>query len=1161
MAFVPTPEQEAAINGSGSLIVSAAAGSGKTAVLVERVMRLLTDPINPVSADKLLVVTYTNAAAAELRSRIEKRLSELLESSPTNPLLKRQSILINSAKICTIDSFCINFIRDNFETSKVNPTFKIAERAVIDSLQNTAMSELINYHFDLKDDNFIDLLGFVGDDYSDSNLRSIIQNIFDYSRQIPFPNNWLDKIANQYTLHANKSSDEWFCDSMEIVLDFAEEARLDLEQANLLLLCNQDAYKKYSANYLYFYDLAHQIDAAARLTDWDTIYNLLKNQSAPKLSRLKPEEKTPEVSSSVDFRDSAKSSLKKISQIIYAPKAEIIKQIEFVLPYVKQIIGLVKEFEERLYKLFRDKNYMTFYMAEQTTFEMLAAIDNGNIVLSDDAQEFINQFEAVLVDEYQDTNTLQDLLFGILSNNEKNLFCVGDVKQSIYRFRGSNPVNFIKKKTEYADDNAGKTRIDLSSNFRSRPEICEYINNLFGKLIYNKNSGFDYDDKEKLDARAVFPKNTELKVENHFLDFNAVTEDSDEEFDAKISAEAELVANLVAETVNKEAFLRDGDSLRPAEYKDITILVRSMQSKGDYYINALKNRGIPVSVAASDVIGSDEVCTLLSILKIINNPSDDVALLTIMTSPIFAFSMDELAQIRSLHKYGKMISAVVVAARAGNKKAEEFLNIIDTLRYKNIVLSVGQLIEEIFEKTNLLNILSLGPNGEVKRLNLLGILNVANQFETEGRRDLLSFINYFSEIQNKDFKLSATGSSNSVTIMSIHKSKGLQFPVCILANTSNRFNLTDVSGTQAISEKYGFSTTYIDNEGMKIDDFILKSLMKYDEKKQLLAEELRVCYVAMTRAEEKLIVVSSFNDLDSEIAKKKNQLDVSASKELINFSLFSKNNSYADWILESLLLDGKEEGFYNNIDPSIIVHKSISKNSIEEEEIIVEIDSESVEKLKQNYEYKYPYSELLDIEAKASVTDIVHKADLEKYVFTKRPSFMHTKGLSAAEKGTAIHKVMQYADFSACSIDIDKELERLYEYGYLTDSEYDAIDSKYLTNFFSSNLCRRILASNLVKREMKFITEFPVTMISDEIPDKFADEKIIVQGAVDLLFVEDGKIVIVDFKSDTNKNESDLVAAYSEQLKIYAKACSKILKLPVGEMIIYSFSLDKSINI
>ena len=1165
MAFTPTAEQKLAINEKGSILVSAAAGSGKTAVLVERVIRMLTDNDNYTPADKLLIVTFTNAAAAELRYRIEKRIALELDSHPEDVLLQRQRILLSNAKICTIDSFCIDFIRENFEESGVNPTFKIADRATILSLQISALSQVINKHFDEDDQEFLNLLRFMGDDFDDSKLRSAILRIFEYSRQIPFPSRWLDSVVKAYEAHSGGEIEEWFDASLRFVLDYIVDAVLDFEQALELLKTSEEAYMAYGEVFCYYLNFANSLRQVSLSKDWDKLFSVLDSVAPPKSGRLSSENKTKYVLEAVKLRDKGKQTIDKLKKTIYATKTDIKEEIGYVLPYVKKINQLVCEFEKELYKLFEEKNLLTFYMAEQTAFAMLAKEIEGEIVESDNAKEYIERFDAILVDEYQDTNSLQDMLFHILSDGGKKLFCVGDIKQSIYRFRGSNPVNFLNKKNIYSaidkrEENEG-LRIDLGCNFRSRKEICDYINSLFGKIIYKENSDFDYDKNESLVAMANFPESDEIKVENHFIDFNILSDNSEDVFEARIYAEAAVVADRIIELMKRPPFLRDGDSLRKAEFKDFTILLRSMQSKGDVFIKALKDKGIPVSVSASDIVGSDEVNTLLSFLKVINNPSDDVALLTVMTSAVFSFTMDELAEIRVAHRKGHFISAVISSAKNGNSKAEAMLKVFDRLRYKNIILPLGKLIDEIFEETNLLNIVSISDNGDVKRSNLVAVQNAADSFEAEGRRDLASFINFFNDIDNNDFNIFSSSGANSVSVMSIHKSKGLQFPICILANTTNQFNISDTTDQLILSENRGESFLYYDELEEKKNDFILRTLMKNEEKRNMLAEELRICYVALTRAEEKLIIVSSYNDLEEEVIEK-GILLASSKGDRLDYPVFRKSKSYADWIMEALILDEKSDALLSRkFEPSIFIHREIAGKKIEKVVTECSANEENIKNLKEILSFKYPFAELLGLESKASVTELVHKADIDKFRFTRRPSFMYDSGLTSAEKGTAVHKVMQYADIKRCREDLTAEINRLYENLFINDEEYDAIDINMINKFLTSELCDRILNADSVKREMKFITEFPTGELYDGISKSFENENIIVQGAIDLLFVEKGQIVIVDFKTDRNKDEKDLISCYSEQLKLYAKACSKLLKMPIKELILYSFSLNKSINV
>ncbi|MBQ1186695.1 MAG: PD-(D/E)XK nuclease family protein, partial [Clostridia bacterium] len=704
-------------------------------------------------------------------------------------------------------------------------------------------------------------------------------------------------------------------------------------------------------------------------------------------------------------------------------------------------------------------------------------------------------------------------------------------------------------------------RIDLGCNFRSRKEVCSFVNSLFKKLVYTETSDFEYDDKEELVPKAKYPESDALKVENHFVDFGAVVQDETVNFDSKIEAEAYIVADIIEDLVNKEPFLRDSEGLRKARYSDVAILIRSMRGKDEYYINALKERGIPVSISASELLDSDEINSLISILKVINNPSDDIALLTLLTSPLFLFSMNELAEIRAEHKYGSFYSAVLAAAKSGNEKATDFVTTISNLRRRSTVLPISILIDEIFEETNILNIYSNKENGEVKRLNLLCVQNLAVEFDDDKSKDIGSFLRYFNELENRDFSLS-NSSEDGVKIMSIHKSKGLQFPICIIANTTNQFNENDIKDSVIVSEEQGFSCAYFDDLGVKKDNFVLRTLMKSEEKRNLLAEELRVFYVALTRAEEMLITLSSYENIQDEVQKKKQLIDITNSKNKVSYSLFRKNKCYADWLLESLLIDGIFTFDGNN--DQIIIHKNVqgrdAQNKIEQEKEIV-ADDESVQKLKEIYSFVYPYEELLSLQAKASVTDIVHKADEKTYRFTTRPSFMQSKGLSSAERGTAMHKVMQMVDYARCRDALDEELLSLYENLVLSQAEYEALDKDLFEKFFHSKLCDRVINAQTVKREMRFITEFRAGELTEGLSDMCANEPIVVQGAVDLLFVENNEIVIVDFKSDRNKNECELVEAYEKQLKIYAKACSKLMNLPVKEMLIYSYSLGKEIKI
>ncbi len=1165
MAFTPTKEQKEAIYSDGSILVSAAAGSGKTAVLVERVANLLVNSVPRISADKLLIVTFTNAAAAELRSRIDKRLAEEFDSRPEDSEIQMQRILLNNAKICTIDSFCLDFIKENFEYSGINPSFKIAEGSSVKVMEKQAMSALINECFEKGEERFYNILDFFGGNFDDSQLTDCIYDLFNFSRNMPYPTLWLDNIVKDYSEFASGKSDKFVAEGLNIVADIFENA---LEYANKsveILKTDPVCFNKWGLNFTYFSEVSSSLLAFAKSGEWDACRLTAKTIKPPALKRFPDELKTDNILLALEYRDMAKELIKSSLSVLSDNLADLRKETEYISLHLSYLVELVKEYEKKLYGLFDEQNLITFYKSEQTVLQLLTELNGNAILPSDLAKYYSEQFDAILVDEYQDTNTLQDMIFDILSDGGKKLFCVGDAKQSIYKFRGANPLNFIAKKDvavpskDRMPDEA--LRIDLKCNFRSRADICEYANRLFEKLMSRKNALIEYDESEKLSPEAVFPQCEEPAADTHFVDYVALSSDEDLNTDSATEVEAHKVADLIFEAMEKPAFIRTDDKkgLRKAKYSDFTILVRAMKGKGTTYIKTLRDRGIPVTASVSDTIDSDEVNTLISFLKIINNPSDDIALLTVLTSSVFMFTMNEIATLRTHNRYKSIYSSMIRASENGDTKATEFIELLSGLRKISVTSSLGELIEEIFDQTNLLNVFSAGGE-DTARMNLLSVQSFAESFEQDRKRDIRSFISYFEQLDNRDFKLTAE-SSNCVTVMTIHSSKGLQFPICIVAGCGNDFYFPDLRSRYYIDESHGISFSYyLDDE--KQDGNLLRTLMKKDMEKQLLAEEMRLLYVALTRAVDKLIVMVTYRDMYKKLPKIVDATNKSLCCDTISSVLYSQCKSYADWLVAAFSLSGNTAHLIAHKNSNnIFFHKSVG--SAETSEITEEIypNDTVINELKGFYAIKYPYQDILDVESKASVTDLVHKADTDKYRFISRPAFLNSGGLTSAEKGTAVHKIMQYADFNRCKGDLDSELERLYENFYLSDAEYESVDKEILNSFFTSDLCYRILSSQSVRREYKFLTEFPATQLKEDLNAKYSDEMIVVQGAVDLVFEENDRLVIVDFKTDSNKDENAFISAYSQQLKLYSKACEKLLKKPIGELILYSFSLQKEIII
>ena len=1162
MKFKPTTEQSCAIETNENMLVSAAAGSGKTAVLVERVIRLICDTKRPLSADKLLIVTFTNASAAELKVRIEKRLNELIAEEPFNHYLTHQKILLANAKICTIDSFCIDFIRENFEKAGVDPSFKIADNSVIRMFMASSMANLMNDEFNSGNEEFLSLLDYIGSTYDDSELSNRIESIFEYSRQMPYPSEWLKEKVAEYQKNATGESDEWFLDAISDIKENTKQALLFAKNAVSSIELMPEAFEKYKDNLLYINEFTEKLN---NLTDWDKIYELLSSYAPPPLKRLTAEQKTSDVVYGISQRDKAIDIIKALRGFVYANKQFIKEEIYSSYSYVKKICELVNSFEARLYSALSEGGFLTFYMAEQIALSLLSKYEDGAILRADNADEFISAYDAVLVDEYQDTNDLQDCIFSIISNDEKNLFCVGDAKQSIYRFRGANPNNFITKKKYYKDkDDADRRglRVDLSGNFRSRKEICDYVNRFFEFIMHESNAEIEYDSKEKLISLAEFPESFEAKTECHYIDMSKMADnrlfEDENDSNNKIIAEANVIAELIEQTISAEPFIKDGDGLRTAQYGDITILLRSPSSAAEMIASILRKRGIPTALPLSNPLESDEITTIISLLKIINNPFDDIALLTVMTSPLYMFTMDELAEIRGENTNGKLISAITLS-QENNPKVKAFLKSLSKYRETNAVSKVYELIDEIYETTNFTGVVSRLEDGKSKKANLKMLQNLALSFENDGRKSLREFLKSIEGLSASDIKAPSVEDKSSVKMMSIHSSKGLQFPVCIIADTDRKFNFADSNSSLLIDEHYGFSFKYYDENKKEKSDTLLRLLMSRYQRNKLLSEEVRLLYVAMTRAEEKLIITTCFKDLGKELDKLADMNFTDNGK--VNDYFFKKTTSYSDWILaEDFLYNFEQFSNYLNGNDSPYIHTSF-KNVEENNKETFTANTQMVEKLINFYSKEYPYEELINIEAKASVTDIVHKADDKQYRFSSRPAFMNSEKMTGAEKGTATHKFMQFCDYEKACSSVSAECERLYEGGYLTYEESKIADNELVRAFFDSDLYARIKVSPYVKKEMNFLTEFSAEIIKPDIAESLKGEKIIVQGAVDLIFEENGKIVIVDFKTDRNKNEDELRGAYAEQLLIYKKACENLLKKPVDELIIYSFLLGREIRI
>ncbi len=1156
MPFNPTDEQRLAINEKGNVLVSAAAGSGKTAVLVERVVRQLTDEQNPIDADKLLIVTFTNAAAAEMRTRIELRLEAECRANPDNIGLLKQRQLLSSAKICTIDSFCIDLVRENFESLGVSPDFKISDQNSLTPVNEHVLSGILNEYYEKKDPVFYRLLDLIGTEYDDGNFSAYILDMYNYSRQLANPTEWFDSLSELYSPEGFNPQNKWY----SYALNRAEQKAQDMQRVCALVLDNlvtdQDLYDKYGHCFETIAEQLNSLLIAVKNQSFEEVYKVLSEFSAPKIpSTRKFAEKLAKTG-----RDYCIASIDKLQKLFYTGEEDIKEQLKSIYEPTKRLSEILKELDSRLFAEYLNRNTLTFHNTEHLALKLLS---------SEQSTELQDRYVEVCVDEYQDTNDLQDSLFYVLSGNGKRLFAVGDVKQSIYGFRGAKPENFLNKinsanTVDKAKENEPK-KIILGKNFRSRPEICEFINFFFKSVMTAKTGNLVYNEEEKLISAAVYPETTDIPVSIDII--NPMLSETD-----ALKTEAGQIAEYIKKVMAGGECIRETeDTLRKAKYSDFAILLRYTKNKAEIIAKELEKRGIPVNYSAEEYAETTEISVFLSLLKVIDNPESDIELLAVLMSPIFGFTADETANLRIKRRKGSLYSALVFAAENGDSHAKSALEDLEKYRILSVTLALPRLISRLLSITDYLNTVSALKDGGRRRGNLLLLIDYAEKYNAENGGGLGGFVNYILKQSENGIKSAATLSEgDTVKIMTIHSSKGLQFPVCIVATAANSFSNKESRSTALYTADLGIGYRYFDEEKQQKLTTIGREVILDMDKQSSLEEELRLLYVAMTRAEDKLhftaVVPKKFDD------NLKGDGYSLALAEYKPENLLEDQNSYFRWLLFVLMLhpDGgvlREEGIGINslkTNSRVVINKIIP--TVETEEIAVAekeevtIDANLANAIKEAVSFKYPFEELLEIEAKASVSVLANKAESDKYAFSARPAFMSDGGITPAERGTATHKIIEFIDFDKTN-DLEAEIDRLYEWQFITEREANAVNREQLKSFFESDIFARIKAADNVEREMRFITEMPVSRLNSQLSDSLVNENIIIQGAVDLCFEEAGEIVVLDFKTDRTDNPESLREAYGEQLSIYAKACEKIFEKRVKQKIIYSFSLSKEIEI
>lgn len=1167
-----TPAQTDAINAQGgSVIVSAAAGSGKTAVLVERVLSRITNPDNKIDIDKLLIVTYTKAAAAEMKERISAGLELLAKQFPNETYYRRQLMLLPKANISTIHSFCGNVIKENFYLLDDIPSdYKIAEESALSVIKNQAVENVIEQLYESENESFRYMADCFSTAKGEYNLKNTVLNIYEFLCSQPFPEKWMDEVEKAYE-EENVSQSIWGKAILNEAALAAEFLSDKIDECVRLFEMNPEIGKGIGETVKNKYKIT--VDEFSRLvdsSDWDGLYSFCQREhDFGRLTAARGYASDPVKVRIANICAMIKEEITKSIPKLFIYNSEDYKlTTKIAAPAITTLFKTVKLFAQEYKKLKSDDNLADFSDLEHWTLQLLY----NNDAVTPLALQLSESFCEVMVDEYQDANEVQDLIFNSVSDNGKKLFVVGDVKQSIYRFRQANPELFLRRKNSYQPysrelDNY-PAKIVLDKNFRSRSGIAETVNFIFSKLMSPQAGDMFYEREDMLVCGAPYQEDD---TPDASLDLLFTPKSA--EIPPHI-AEARLIARKIAEL--KTSFKVEEYGVKcDAKFSDFAILLRSNIHALDY-LSVLKSSGIPAQCSASDnFLDTNEISIIISLLKVISNPLLDVPLLNVATSPIFAFTPTELAKIRTDSRNIPLYKSIEKYAKNGDKHCKDFCDTLSAFRMISSSCSLSELLDEIYSKTSYPEIISSTDGGELK-LNNLRLFQRHTIEYTESGGSLSSYIRYLDKLIEQNIELKSSrldGETSRVRIMTIHGSKGLEFPVCFVAGISSlkRYDTSQLLMHPKLG--VGAAINYIDGP-YKLES-VQKQAIKMQQDIDDVSEELRVLYVALTRAKEKLFIISSFQSakVDKTISEIAAKVDTENNKihpyVVRSFSttaqrlaacsiLYGRNKNLADILaMPCGVYDGKAEDFWKT---EILMGDEIAELSISEIQSESKAFNITFEEIKRRLSLKYNNTALTEIPVKVSVSELAHKDESRIYSFSSRPAFLSEDDMTAAQKGTAIHTLMQFADYNSFVNNPQSEIERLVNGRFLTKAQADIADINKILNCFNNSEMRKFLAAEKTFREYRFAVKIKAADIYDSLPTS-SDDEILLQGAVDCAYVEDGKVVIIDYKTDRVKTMAELKERYEKQLKLYSYAMKISTGLEVSRCVIYSFTLNDTIEV
>ena len=1165
-----TNEQRDAIENRGALLVSAAAGSGKTTVLVERIVQCILDPKDPCDITKMLVVTFTNAAAAEMKSRIEQRLQQELAQQPNTTRLQEQLMYLQKANISTIDAFCKTLITEHFEKLNLSPDFTILSETALALLKGEAMKETLEDMLTRYPADFGALALCLGENNGNAISRAI-SIVYEYLRSLPFPSLWVEQVRNSYANFTTMAHSPWGAFLIEKEAAQVTRAIITMETGLKELETEPDVNpKRYDRLSQGLEDLRHFQTALAQ-KDWDGVHTLCQTACPVGFSGAAMADSALK-DATVALQQVHKTALESLKETFQAPSQTLEEEFRAVTPAIDFLFTCVEEFSARLAEKKKDQNALDFADVEYAALSLLVTLEQGKPTPTPLAKEIAGEFRYVMVDEYQDSNNLQNEIYKALSHGGKTLFTVGDVKQSIYRFRKANPNLFLDMLEAYPKYNGGNSpaTVTLSGNFRSRGEICRTVNAFFSFVMSKEAGDIDYnEDHYLIPLNDTFPE-TSAKVTLDVLEKDHRT---------AIETEADRIAMHIKELVNTPCVTENGQ-LRCATYNDCVILLRSHKNKAPYYVKRLQEHGIPAVADSTDgYFEKREIRLVRALLSTINNPTDDISLLAVLLSPLFGFSAEEVARLRLLSPKGTLYGCLQAGAKEGNQKAVDFIGRLDTLRLYAVTLTPHQLLEKVYQTYHLPALVQLWERGQARKQNLLALLTLAREWEQNGITRLESFLSFLQKLEEEKQNFTPATNAlggNGVRVISVHASKGLQFPICFLAGCNGKRHNGDATEPLELNETLGVGIT-LHRAGTNTHTKTPARIAIQRKNKQAeLGEELRILYVALTRAVDRLYFFPTCKDPVKEIEKAALSLNGGVKNHKLHWDLVLSAQNFGQLFLYfglmhpagNLLrvhgntchgyLDANQEDFEVNLLASRQIPEPATKAEPSQQPLRA-VEPETLSQITNTLSYQNPFAGVEQLLAKRSVSALTKEGGGIPPI--PRPAFLQEGGLTPAEKGTALHQFMQYANYQAAAENPAEEIRRMVELAFLTPLQGEAVDEEKLKAFFQSDLYRRMAASPQVLREHKFMASLPVTQIDPTLPKELEGEQVVVQGITDCLFCEEDGFVLVDYKTDKVKTPEELVARYKDQLQLYAKMLQSNSKIQVKELLLYSFCLNQEISI